>query len=162
VVYSHGLGGTNALYSTQATNLASYGYVVMMVEHTDGSAPLTKLQSGEILEHYKDIYKLRNDPEHPNTPWDTPIYVKGRRKQLLTRVEEVSEVAAWAKEAFLVRLDKEQRLERCDSKSFIPPSYIPPSYITNNHPLVASLHAAGIYHIAPPPPRVFPWQARRF
>lgn len=101
VVYSHGLGGTNALYSTQATNLASYGYVVMMVEHTDGSAPLTKLQSGEILEHYKDIYKLRNDPEHPNTPWDTPIYVKGRRKQLLTRVEEVSEVAAWAKEAFL-------------------------------------------------------------
>jgi len=42
-----------------------------------------------------------------------------------------------------VRLDKERRLERSDSKSIIPPPYI-----TNNLPLVASLLTAA--HSSPP------------
>eukprot|EP00520_Triparma_pacifica_P006993 CAMPEP_0118646164 /NCGR_PEP_ID=MMETSP0785-20121206/7904_1 /TAXON_ID=91992 /ORGANISM="Bolidomonas pacifica, Strain CCMP 1866" /LENGTH=474 /DNA_ID=CAMNT_0006538127 /DNA_START=115 /DNA_END=1536 /DNA_ORIENTATION=+ len=113
VVYSHGLGGTASLYSTQSTSLASHGYVVMLVEHSDGSAPLTMSQSGKIIEHYKDIYKLRNDTER-GIQWDTPDYVRGRREQLLVRIEEVVETAKWAKSAF-----------NPDSTSKLPPAIAP-------------------------------------
>ena len=40
VVFSHGLGGTMDLYSYQTMSLASMGYIVLTMTHTDGTAPI--------------------------------------------------------------------------------------------------------------------------
>ncbi|GMH66216.1 hypothetical protein TrST_g11465 [Triparma strigata] len=93
IVYSHGLGGSNSLYSYQAGQLASNGYVTILVEHSDGSAPLTKAQDGHIIEHDMTMYPLR---ETEKGAWDTPPYVKQRREQLEVRVHEVIEAAKFA------------------------------------------------------------------
>jgi platelet-activating factor acetylhydrolase len=87
VVYSHGLGGNPALYTSQASNLASHGNVVFMVTHLDGSAPLANDSSGRIVEHEKSIYELRKAEN--GVLWDTPPYVAGRREQIEIRVEEI-------------------------------------------------------------------------
>lgn len=55
VVFSHGLGGTRFLYSNTCCELASYGFIVIALEHRDGSASMT---------YYYDSQeeKLRNEP----------------------------------------------------------------------------------------------------
>mmetsp|Transcript_5945 Transcript_5945/g.12316 ORF Transcript_5945/g.12316 Transcript_5945/m.12316 type:complete len:472 (+) Transcript_5945:50-1465(+) len=90
VVYSHGLGGSASLYSFQAGELASRGYATILVEHSDGSAPLTEGRDGELIKHDITMYPLRETPEGA---WDTPPYVKERRMQLEWRIHEVVEAA---------------------------------------------------------------------
>ena len=41
IVYSHGLGGSRSCYSAVCVDLASHGYFVVALEHTDGSASLS-------------------------------------------------------------------------------------------------------------------------
>lgn len=41
VVFSHGLGGTRFFYTTICCELASYGYVVIALEHRDDSPSMT-------------------------------------------------------------------------------------------------------------------------
>ena len=84
VVYSHGLGGSSSLYSYQAGQLASHGYVTILVEHSDGSSLLSKSKDGRIIEHEMSMYPLR---ETEQGAWDTPPYVKQRREQLEVRGE---------------------------------------------------------------------------
>ncbi len=53
IAFSHGLGGNADLYAFQTTALASHGYVVVVVDHSDGSAPVVPRKNGSPL--------LRND-----------------------------------------------------------------------------------------------------
>ncbi|KAL0275689.1 UNVERIFIED_CONTAM: hypothetical protein PYX00_003477 [Menopon gallinae] len=55
VVFSHGLGGTRFLYTNICCELASYGFVVIALEHRDGSASMTYYYDSEQK-------KLKNDP----------------------------------------------------------------------------------------------------
>lgn len=48
VVFSHGLGGNRMLYSITCSELASQGYVVLALEHADGSASACKLAGGKV------------------------------------------------------------------------------------------------------------------
>lgn len=41
LLFSHGLGGTRTMYSSVCGEFASYGFVVVAVEHRDGSGPRT-------------------------------------------------------------------------------------------------------------------------
>jgi platelet-activating factor acetylhydrolase len=46
VVYSHGLGGTAITYTYQTQHLAAQGHVVVVLDHTDGSAPVVQNHDG--------------------------------------------------------------------------------------------------------------------
>ena len=46
VVYSHGLGGTAITYTYQTQHLAAQGNVVLVLDHTDGSAPVVQKHDG--------------------------------------------------------------------------------------------------------------------
>ncbi|KAI9637631.1 putative platelet-activating factor acetylhydrolase 2, cytoplasmic [Dioszegia hungarica] len=47
VVFSHGLAGTRTTYSQYCSALASEGFVVLSIEHKDGSGPLVTVSRGE-------------------------------------------------------------------------------------------------------------------
>ncbi len=50
ILFTHGLGGTRTMYSSQCGEFASYGFVVCAIEHRDGSGPRTYVnhaKSGE-------------------------------------------------------------------------------------------------------------------
>lgn len=49
VVYSHGLGGTMEMYAAFVVDLASQGYIVVAVNHNDGSASVCQLPKGEMM-----------------------------------------------------------------------------------------------------------------
>ena len=53
VFFSHGLGGSAEMYSYQTHALAKNGYLVIVIDHTDGSAPVVPRKDGTML--------LRND-----------------------------------------------------------------------------------------------------
>lgn len=53
VVFSHGLGGTAITYTYQTQHLAAQGHVVLVMDHTDGSAPVVQKSDG--TKHFYDF-----------------------------------------------------------------------------------------------------------
>lgn len=85
IIYSHGLGGTAEVYSYQAMNIASHGYIVLLMTHVDGSAPIVQLYNGI---KYRYDHTLRSLYNHMN-PYP---YVKERRQRTNHRVNEMLSV----------------------------------------------------------------------
>lgn len=55
VVFSHGVGGHRAVYSITCSELASQGYVVLAIEHADGTASAARLAGGKGWRLYKGL-----------------------------------------------------------------------------------------------------------
>lgn len=63
IVFSHGLGGMRTTYSILLTDIASNGWIVVALEHRDGSSCFTRDKNGEKL-LYRDF--AREDNERHN------------------------------------------------------------------------------------------------
>lgn len=55
VVFSHGLGGQRCVYSIICSELASQGYVVLALEHADGTSSCAKLAGGQGYKFYEGL-----------------------------------------------------------------------------------------------------------
>jgi platelet-activating factor acetylhydrolase len=70
VIFSHGLYGTLEMYSTLCMQIASFGYIVIAMEHEDGSAIyakppdskplfLTRVPKGLVYKHRNEVQDFR-------------------------------------------------------------------------------------------------------
>ena len=85
VIFSHGLGGCASMYVQICAQLASFGYIIVAIEHEDGSGCHAQTASGELLRYKR--------------PPDGFVYCRDavvgfRRPFLAKRVDEIAAVAA--------------------------------------------------------------------
>jgi len=97
VLFSHGLGGSMEMYTQLCMHLASFGYVVVAIEHEDGSgayaerAPQATMKNGEEAvfdlpaEGTGAIYYASPPPGN----WQRPAIVEFRKPQLSHRLGEL-------------------------------------------------------------------------
>ena len=76
IIYSHGLGGVPDVYATLISSLVADGYIVAALEHSDGTAAFTRLDSGKV-KHFLNLSGA-----------DLKNWYKIRRPQLNHRVAE--------------------------------------------------------------------------
>jgi platelet-activating factor acetylhydrolase len=84
VIYSHGLGGTSDTYSYQTMALASQGYVVLAINHQDGSAPVVERVDGSLLTFDFEIPGVKEADDEMKTE-----YYRARRSRTNLRVREL-------------------------------------------------------------------------
>jgi hypothetical protein len=58
IFYSHGLGGNAEMYSYQTRALAAQGYVVVVLEHADGSAPVVRRKDGSLQRRDESVIEV--------------------------------------------------------------------------------------------------------
>lgn len=90
VFFSHGLGGMRTTYSQTLGNLASRGFIVVAMEHADGSACITARNLKEI-EYYRPLKEHLDDP-------DFQYLTIKRREQIEQRTDETVQTFAFIKE----------------------------------------------------------------
>lgn len=64
IAFSHGLGGNADIYSYQTISLAANGYVVVVVEHSDGSGPVVSRQDGSVILRQTGVEEVRITKMH--------------------------------------------------------------------------------------------------
>lgn len=82
IVFSHGLGGNVDLYAYQTTSLAKHGYVVVIIDHTDGSAAVVPRKDGNTIRRNDDHVVAHYDEGRED------LHLKGRRAMTEYRAEE--------------------------------------------------------------------------
>uniref|UniRef100_K3XBA9 1-alkyl-2-acetylglycerophosphocholine esterase n=1 Tax=Globisporangium ultimum (strain ATCC 200006 / CBS 805.95 / DAOM BR144) TaxID=431595 RepID=K3XBA9_GLOUD len=83
-IFSHGLGGCFDVYSAITQQLASEGYIVVSVNHCDGSASVTRLEDNRIAYYQKITPEVRDNINGAG--------FRFRNGQLRQRVQEVRRV----------------------------------------------------------------------
>ena len=103
IIFSHGLAGTRHTYTQYVTALASQGYVVLVLEHRDGSAPAVSLpplsesldgHDGSAAAGCKDKERILHYLKLPDLAWDDEedkSLMRFRTLQLDMRVRETYE-----------------------------------------------------------------------
>jgi platelet-activating factor acetylhydrolase len=82
VLFSHGLGGSMEMYTQLCQQIASHGYIVIAMEHEDGSGAYADTILGETVR-----YKRPDD-----SPYSRQKVLGFRRPFLQQRVDEVSKL----------------------------------------------------------------------
>ncbi|GAA5896356.1 uncharacterized protein JCM6883_006878 [Sporobolomyces salmoneus] len=117
VVFSHGLSGNRTTYSQYCGELASRGYVVVAVEHRDGSGPITVVKPADgdprkekVIDYIKekDIYYENEKDQQP--------FLKFRGDQLSLRQAEISEILSTL--ARINRGASTEELERSNRRAY--------------------------------------------
>jgi len=62
IMFSPGLGGNVEMYSYQTRALAAHGYVVVVVDHSDGSAPVVLRKDGTVVRRNETVVQVSNHP----------------------------------------------------------------------------------------------------
>jgi platelet-activating factor acetylhydrolase len=99
LIFSHGLGGTRTTYSSVCGEFASYGFIVVSVEHRDGSGPRTYINHPKDSPNpkHREGYSKMDYVFPENNPKDTsPGNKKGidaalRTAQIQLRLAEIEE-----------------------------------------------------------------------
>lgn len=87
VIFSHGLGGMRTTYSQICGNMASHGYIVIAMEHADGSACITRRADKVVTPH------RHPRPEDLNEGEDVQDYLmRFRTEQVNQRRDEIEEI----------------------------------------------------------------------
>lgn len=73
IVFSHGLGGTAITYTYQTQHLAAQGHVVLVINHSDGSAPVVQKHDG--TKHFYD-YDIVKASASASNVWITHVGVR--------------------------------------------------------------------------------------
>ena len=92
VVFSHGLGGSMDLYSYQTMSLASAGYIVLSMTHTDGSAPIVpQPHPHRHIPHDTRVLQLHEQGKHAE-------YELARQSQNAIRTHEYLHAVQYVKQ----------------------------------------------------------------
>lgn len=92
IVFSHGLFGGREMYTSLCQDLASWGFIVVILQHQDGSSPVVLRPDGSAIV-YKQLHKVQEQA-------GDVAYVHARREQTAFRVDELAEALAFLPELF--------------------------------------------------------------
>ena len=86
ICFSHGLCGSAAIYSYVTRSLVANGYVVVAIDHSDGSNPVIMKKDGSVLLRDSTVKELWNQGKGIE-------YVHSRREQTELRARELTGAA---------------------------------------------------------------------
>jgi pimeloyl-ACP methyl ester carboxylesterase len=87
VFFSHGLGGNAEMYAYQTQSLAKNGYVVVVIDHTDGSAPVVARRDGNLLRRNETALEFWMDGRRNEYRMLRKAMVAYRAQELLAVVD---------------------------------------------------------------------------
>eukprot|EP00980_Cylindrotheca_fusiformis_P009930 scaffold2195_cov132-Cylindrotheca_fusiformis.AAC.14 len=89
IAFSHGLGGNADIYSYQTVSLAANGYVVVIVEHSDGSGPVVSRQDGSMILRQRGVEEDWHNRRLERYRRSRRAMVEFRAEELLAAVESM-------------------------------------------------------------------------
>lgn len=91
IVFSHGLLGTKELYSAVTMELASHGFIVLALQHMDGSSPIAVRPDGSVV-YFKSLADTTRDDGEAAAVWARRQQVEWRVSEMLAAVRHIPEL----------------------------------------------------------------------